>query len=122
MTDLLVLGLALWQAVETWHHGSIFKRSRTYFRSWKKSRYGIVRLLAELINCMFCLSHWVGATLVVAYLAAGDYLPVRIIVWTLAVIRLAQLGNDLTHDSNRSPPSDVVPEDEQFEFVDPSGM
>lgn len=122
MTDLLVLGLALWQAIETWHHGSVFKRSRAFFRSWKKSRYGIVRWSAELISCMFCLSHWVGVLLVAGYFHMGWNPIVHTFVWTLATVRLAQLGNDLSHNWNRSPPGDVVPEDEQFEFTDPSGM
>lgn len=120
MTDLLVLGLAVWQAVETWRHGSIFFRPRQFFREQRRHPVYWRRWSGELLSCPFCLPHWVALIFVIGWFC--DWTPAKLAIWALAATRLAQLGNDLTHEWNRSPPRDPEPEDEQYEFTDPSGM
>lgn len=121
MNDVLIRGLALWQAIETWHHGQVFARPRSYLRGWTASRWFVVRWLGDLVNCMFCLSHWVGFVIVAACVLKPDNVYVQIAVQTLAVVRVAQLGNDLTHHWHRSPPSDSITVDELVAFVDQPG-
>ncbi len=122
MSDLIVLGLALWQAIETWHHGSLFIGARNRLRELQDSSWAGVRFLGEAVSCMFCLSHWVGLALVSLYFLCDGKGVIAVIVYTLAVIRFAQLGNDLTHSFSRSPPSDVVTENELMEFMEPGDV
>lgn len=117
MESIIIFGLAIWQAVETWHHGSIFATGRARCRLWLTSEQPTVRWLGELTNCMFCLSHWVGLVIVSAGLLTGFFsgllqLIVTVLINTLAAVRVAQLGNDLAHAFTRSPPSDVMVVDE----------
>lgn len=99
--DLVVLALAVWHAVEVYHHGSIFANLRDWFqtRVWD--------WLAMLTGCMFCLSFWISLVLTVWWLLA-TYWPdlmvgLRSPIYMLAVCRLANLLNDLTHPWCRTP-------------------
>lgn len=110
LTQLVVIALATWQAVEIWHHSSLFAGPRARVELWDGK-------LAELLLCPFCLSVWVavGVTYVVrtevtwpaaglnlwehVWLATGYLLmnALMLFVVGLAGSRLANLGNDLTH-------------------------
>lgn len=112
MTPLIVAALATWQAVEVWTHSEIM----AYRRAWVEARGG---RLAGLMGCPWCLSVWV-AGLAWTVLVAPEHPPAptpawpeaclaavrvacRWFVYVLAVSRLANLGNDLTHDYCRTP-------------------
>ncbi len=119
---LILLSLACWQAVEIWHHGEIFVGPREFFRQWPVSRYGLVRWFGKLINCMFCLSVWVAGMFVYDVQHHGDHPFVQFFIWTLAVTRLAQLGNDYFHDrGTRTPPGDLLVEREDLTLTDLPG-
>lgn len=66
LTELVVGGLAAWQAVEVWHHSALMAgpRARAELLEGK---------LGQLLTCPFCLSVWVGvaACLVLATPWAG---------------------------------------------------
>lgn len=99
--SLIACGLAAWQAVEVWHHGALFTGARARVELWEGGLFGFVR---DVLLCPFCLSVWV-ATLAVALLWLGW--P-GFIVYALAVARLANLGNDLTHRWCRTPRPNVI--------------
>ena len=90
---LPVAALANWQAVETYHHGSIFARNRAYW----EVRGGLV---GELLACPFCLSHWTGMVIAVfvfeLYPRDTPGLLLLPVYW-LAVVRLSQFFNDRFH-------------------------
>jgi len=104
--QLTVLALASWQATETLHHGSVFAEKRAEWELRGGFRGG-------LAVCAFCLSHWPSIVLVVgSNLLAG--LPVvgslmTMILWSLAVTRLAQLGNDWAWTFTRTPGRKMIP-------------
>lgn len=106
IVNLLIAALAGCQAVEAWHHGSLFAGSREWVRSRKKtSRSLVARKVCELLACPFCLSHWTCfACVLVVCLTEWDS-PWRLPVYALAVTRVSQLINDSTHDLTRSPSS-----------------
>lgn len=99
--ELLVVGLAVWQAVEILHHAEIslpLRRSMATLAEQGQVAYFFNRVL----ECPFCLSVWV----------AGLFLPVHhyggnLAVWfvnLLAISRLANLGNDVFYrDFTRTP-------------------
>lgn len=101
LIDFLAAILATNQVVEIWNHGSIFASQRarvSVSESW----------IATLLQCMFCLSVWVGflvalSVLVTSYIPDLYALPIRVFGYGLAVSRAANLLNDLTHSSNRTP-------------------
>lgn len=102
MAWLLFLSVvANWQLVETIHHGEIFAGMRARF----EARGG---LLAELVGCPYCLSHWTAA--LVTGVSVGSLIsnPGSIDWWLvplfwLAVIRLSNLANDCAHAVCRTP-------------------
>lgn len=104
LDELLVLALALWQALEIWHHGEIF--------AWVRKMTGYLPFwIAFLCNCMFCLGPWVAtaissAWLLSPWLSSNLAIAVRIGVYALAMTRLAQLMNDLTYQYCRTPKSE----------------
>lgn len=104
--------LAATHLVEVVHHGSIFRRLRSWARRNKtdKEKGPVRRWLGELISCPFCLSHWAGAAVVILVVGAVLLSPyVSLPVWWLALVRLANLINDVTKPISRSPAAD--PED-----------
>ncbi len=107
ITEIMLLAclgtLAVWQITETVHHGSIFANFRAYFETQEG-------FFADLILCSFCFSHWAG------FFVTAIILPVAVLdtgahwIWltmfpviSLAMTRLAQLLNDLTHSKCRTP-------------------
>ncbi len=114
LPGLLVAALAAWQAVEVWHHGSMFAGRRAAVQAWPDR--GVRGWLAALLTCPFCLSVWVGfasAAAVTADMPQGDAVwvwagwlglgLVKLFAYGLAVSRLANLGNDLTKGVSRTP-------------------
>lgn len=105
LADLIFLSLAVWQAVEVWHHGSIFAgcRQRVECRAdW----------LGSLLLCPWCLSVWVAWLLGAAWLLLpSSWQAVRLFTIGLAVSRLANLGNDLTAAWCRTPAPWSLPSD-----------
>lgn len=112
LIDLIVGGLATWQIVEIWHHSLLFA-------DWRARTEMLTGKLGELFACPFCLSVWVGfvcATLLWYKHPTeihGTYSGLRVAFWAamlvikaglygLAVARLANLGNDLTHHRCRT--------------------
>lgn len=115
-----VAPLAATHLVEVVHHGSIFRRLRAWARNARLDKdrprplrdflgSGWLRLklrtfFGELIHCPFCLSHWSGAIMLVLVIGTAIISPyVSLPVWWLALVRLANLINDITHPVNRSP-------------------
>lgn len=95
LVDLLLLTLAVAHAVEVWRHGKIFHG----WRAWLEIE-PLGNFVTSLMLCMFCLSLWVAAMLILFY--AVPYVG-PFVVWSLAVTRLANLLNDLTHAWCRTP-------------------
>lgn len=110
--DLIVGGLATWQIVEIWHHSSLFA-------NWRARTEMLTGELGELFACPFCLSAWVGFMCAMAlwykhpteihgtysFLRVGFWvamLGIKTFIYGLAVARLANLGNDLTHHRCRT--------------------
>jgi hypothetical protein len=102
---LLLVGLtalANWQAVETFHHGSLFESLRARLES---RRDGI----SELTGCPFCLGHWSGLLLSALSFTCFAWdkapLPTWLLfpVFTLAVIRASQWLNDRVASYCRTP-------------------
>ncbi len=102
---LVVAAFAAWQAVEVWHHGSIFARWRAAVQAWPGE--GVRGRLGELLTCPFCLSVWAGTAAAAA--VALDHWAAWVGVSGLAASRLANLANDLTHGVCRTPRAGVPP-------------
>ncbi len=95
ITGMLVVALATWQIVEIWHHGSLFEKPRA--RMERRLNW-----IGDLFSCPFCLSVWVGAAASALWLSEwGEWS--RLVLYAFAVSRLANLGNDVTHDRCRTP-------------------
>lgn len=101
---LVVCALANWQMVETWHHGSIFASARARVEMYQGSFW------ADLLSCPFCLSHWTAGGLTILAMALAQQVCAAPFAWflltpalSLAVTRLSNLCNDLTHDKCRTP-------------------
>ena len=118
LVGLLVCSLATWQAVEIWHHGSLFEEARAAIENWLtlpstiELKAALVvefkRWLAGLLLCPFCLSVWVGAgmagsVLLGTALGGAGRLVLLAVPLALATSRLANLANDLTHGIGRTP-------------------
>lgn len=105
-TELVICALVTWQAVEIYHHSTLFASVR--------ARLDLVDgLLGDLHRCPWCLSVWVGMIAVAAYrlcLADHGYFQPHVIpqlVSTfgmgLAVSRLSNVCNDLLYNYSRTP-------------------
>jgi hypothetical protein len=89
---LLVAALAVWEAVEIWHHGEIFAG----WRAWLECGSGF---FARLLLCPFCLAVWVALPVTILLLLAELLSPWwGLPAYLLAAARLSNLGNDITHD------------------------
>jgi len=116
--QLIVASLATWEAVEVYHHSSLFAPVRARAET-------IENKLGSLLTCPFCLCVWVAFVAVLGVgsdpsgLGFWSWLAVaafKVFGYGLAVARVANLGNDLTHHWCRTPRdnkldlSDVKPE------------
>jgi len=101
----LIGGLAVWQSVETIHHGVIFRCLREAARRNKELRGELSWGAAVL--CPFCLSHWISA-LIVVLLGLSLLSPVFLLIplW-LAVTRVANVLNDVFHPYTRTPKEEI---------------
>ncbi len=109
ITNLVIAAIAGWQAVETWHHGSIFGGPKAWLWVYRenKDRSWVGRKIAELLTCPFCLSHWTCTAAVLVMLLTEGNSAWKLPVYCLAAIRVAQLLNDLSHSLTRSPSGDI---------------
>jgi len=108
----IVCVFASWQIVETLRHGSIFRPLRQWANANRDHVHGEVALLAQLLSCPFCLSHWAPWVPLLVCLYGPEWLMLP--VYVLAITRLTQLGNDLSHSFSRSPsPDDEIVVDER---------
>lgn len=115
IAEVIIAGLAVWQIVEIWRHGSIFADLRARVELWEDG------WLRGLLLCGFCLPPWVAWFLVTppllfekALLSLDDLwrspgLILHVWQWIVlgfAAARLANLGNDLAHSWCRTPGRD----------------
>lgn len=102
--QLVVCALAVWQATEIWHHGKVFQKMREELQAVASTDNGIRGFLAYGLLCPFCISVWFGFLFSVVLLNT-ETVPTEMLVFVygLAACRLAQLGNDLSYESCRSP-------------------
>jgi hypothetical protein len=107
LTHLIILGLAVWQTVETLHHSELFYGWREVANEIVDQKQGLVSpdlglFAAKAYSCPYCLAHWVA----ILY-AALLYTPLHGVVswWSLALaaVRIANIGNDLVGDRCRTP-------------------
>ena len=94
-TDVLVCSLAVWEAIEIWRHGSITADWRDRVSTWDDGWF------RSLLRCSFCLSPWVALLSISMLLCHFG-----VIIYALAIARLANLGNDLTYAWCRTPKTD----------------
>jgi hypothetical protein len=95
-----ILGaLAVWQAVEIWHHSRLMAPLRAITEMWTNK-------LGELLSCPWCLSVWVGFAVAAVILWAGPgwFGQLSLVfVYGLGLSRLANLGNDVFKSSCLTP-------------------
>ena len=105
--ELLLTGLATWQIVEVLHHADITLSLR--IRASESASLGGLRgFFSKLLSCPFCLSHWVAGALVVCLFLFKPVTSLPLApLCVFAAAKLANLGNDLTYDSCRSPKVDL---------------
>lgn len=100
MTTVLIAALATWQIVEIWRHSQLTAGGRAAI----ELRSGMV---ASWLSCPFCLSPWVAlacfAGLTLTRGLYGIEEVCSLVITSLAIARLANLGNDLTYSWNRTP-------------------
>jgi|TARA_R110002051_G_scaffold252284_1_gene311517 hypothetical protein len=99
--ELIIAALATWEIIEIWHHSLLFAPLRARTELWTNK-------LGELIGCPFCLAPWV-ALLSVMVLFSPEWFGwsvwsgLRVIWYSFAVARLANLGNDYFKATCRTP-------------------
>ncbi len=116
---LVIAVLATWQIVETLRHGSNFRGLRRWGNQHLESRWPI-RIAAKLAICAFCQSHWAPVFVLFALFYGSSNITARcaeFVTVSLAITRMTQLLNDLSHGYSRSPPADEEVEDDQTAAV-----
>lgn len=122
MTELLVVALATWQAVEIWRHSSLtadwldaidFWLDSTDPPVWHDSwlylplnlvmrlHFTVRSFLSRLVLCPWCLSVWFGIAIGACHRYGYGFM--QLLVFGLAVSRLANLGNDVFRQFCRTP-------------------
>lgn len=106
LLQIVVLFLATNQAVEIWHHSSLFARLRARLEMLDGS-VGLGKVwqaLIDLLLCPWCLSVWVALGW---YLAWSMYPPVRWLMYALAISKAANIAADFqkTHLRRQSDPT-----------------
>lgn len=92
---LVVATLAVWEALEIWRHSSIMA-------PWRARAEVLEGRSGELLRCPFCMAPYVGLMSWLALQCSWTFW----VVWALAIARLANLANDLTHPWCRTPRHD----------------
>lgn len=95
--DLILIGLATWQAIEIYWHSPLFAEARA------KAEEGSDEV-SQVLQCPWCLSVWVAGIIALWVMLTPTLLHIP--VWALAASRLANILNDLTHSFNRTPRDD----------------
>lgn len=96
---LIVAALATWQIIEIWHHSLLFSRPRSIVEMWDSK-------LGELLVCPWCVSPWVALLCIVCLQSAENGLvglTASTIIYSFAISRLANLGNDFFKQHTRTP-------------------
>jgi hypothetical protein len=89
--NIVVAALATWQIVEIWRHSKLMASLRSRTEMWDS-------FLGELLSCPFCLSVWVSLFCMLGLELADCGLVgyiLSLMIYALAVSRLANLGNDV---------------------------
>lgn len=120
LVEFLALCLAAGAVVDVWFQGEIFST----FRGAVVSRVARAEstghrppLWASVLDCWFCMMHWVAGLLVLGLVLPGEiYQPARTLLWlpiyTLAAIRAASLLNMLLPEHMQHDTSDLEENDE----------
>ena len=105
LIEILIASLATWEAVEIWHHSAITAE-------WRARVELMEGALRSLLTCPFCTAPWVAWFFAALMLCVRYWLgletgwPILLPIYGLAVARLANLGNDVTHIWCRTPKAD----------------
>jgi hypothetical protein len=115
LTQLFILALATWESIEIWRHSELTAEARAYVEVAGNE------FIKALARCAFCMAPWEAWVIIVAvdsspwllawqdngtytyYIMRGVGYLLRTLILGLAVARLANLGNDLTHQWCRTP-------------------
>ena len=110
LIGVVLVGVAVWQAVDTFHHGSLFKAVREWAEEgvelgeWALARLNmlddrlvghLLLFLGKLLLCPFCLAHWLSLIFTAAYCATFNLSGVTpaVLIW-LGAVKFATLCND----------------------------
>lgn len=99
MLTLLIAAFAAWQIIEIWHHSALLANKRAEAEAQGGT-------LGKILACPFCLSPWVSLLcLIVLAIPDGWYFGtlLQAAVKSLAISRLANIGNDLVYNFSRTP-------------------
>src|SRR5688572_14648553 len=94
MFDLLVVGLAVWQVVEIFHHSELVASDRASLEADNG-------LIGQVARCPWCTSVWVALALGLWWYTVPVWFQWPI--FALAVSRLANVLNDVTYQYCRTP-------------------
>lgn len=93
VAEILILGLAVNQVVEVWHHSTLFAKSRQKLELLREDpsllKYRWLAKPVEMLTCPWCFSVWAALLVILAW-----YTPFWFLDLILAVSRLANLVND----------------------------
>jgi len=115
MLDIVVMILAIVQAVELWWHGEWFAEKRKELLRRQELYVAADEPVQwwEALLCPFCMSNWVAIAVVGYMLITASptwYCHLfRLPVYALAAARAANLVNDLTHSFSRTPRANDEP-------------
>jgi len=104
LAAIVVIGLAVWQTVEVWHHSILTAGWRARTQVWSGRLGG---WLGDMLGCPWCTSVWAGFALTLFYYAGSGF---WLFVVALAVSRLANAMNDAGHDWCRTPKANTLPD------------
>lgn len=110
LIGIVLVGVAVWQAVDTFHHGSLFKVVRGWaaegieLGEWALARLNapddriagrLMVFIGKLLSCPFCLAHWFSLIFTAAYCATFNLSGVTpaVLIW-LGAVKFATLCND----------------------------
>lgn len=110
--NVILAALATWQITEVLHHAEITLPIRR-LTNGSAPKGTLWSFLTKLYNCPFCLAHWVAAAVMVSLFwhdLTGLFPFGKYLIHVLAVVRLANLGNDLAYNYTRTPRFEVEDE------------
>ena len=99
--DIVILVLALNGSMEVYWHSEMPLLTR-----WRARLQAGSGFFSQLGRCPWCSSHWVGMVVVGLLFAPGCYYawwPGKWVLLWIAIVRAANLLNDLTHNWHRTP-------------------